>query len=418
VSGHLLVTQKLNLLFVSPRFLFPTDSGGKIRTTQILRGMKGANFHITLMTPITSDQASAYKQEINSVCDELISWEPHSLSAPFAALRKAVYLLKKEPVPVATDYDATAAALIRKALQSNIDLVVFDFPHSAVLAPTVFDVPSVMFTHNVEAEIFQRHWQVAKSPIQKMIWHNQYRKMQRYEKDILPRFTTVVAVSERDCDYFSLELGIVNCRSIPTGVDTGFFRYQAPTDNKQVVFCGSMDWMANIDGIEYFFAEVWPLVRNAEPTAQMKVIGRNPPPAMVQRMTDSSIGWEFSGFVDDVREHVGGAAAFVIPLRVGGGTRIKAFEAMAMGCPVVSTTIGMEGLPVSNGVHFLQADKPTDMANRIIDLLRNNDLRSSISHAARAVVEEKFGFKLASSAFEAICLDTIDQRNRSGKTAA
>jgi glycosyltransferase involved in cell wall biosynthesis len=403
----LLVSQKPNLLFISPRFLFPIDSGGKIRTTQVLRGMKGGHFRVTLMMPVGAKQADAYDQEIASVCDHLLPWE-QSQNSPFAqTVRRVACLLKREPVSVACDYNAKAAALIKKALQAEFDLVVFDYSHSAILSPPHIDIPAVLFTHNVEAEIFQRQWEMAKSPVKKFVWHNQYRKMRRYEKEVLSRFTTVVAVSERDRKYFFEHWNIENCRSIPTGVDTDYFNYQPPVDDLQVVFCGSMDSLSNIDGVKFFFEQVWPLVRREEPNAGMKVVGRNPPSSIVKQMSGGALGWEFSGFVDDVRPHVSGAAAFIIPMRVGGGTRIKAFEAMAKGCPVVSTQIGMEGLPVIDGEHFLQADTPTAIANHIVSLLRDDSLRKKLSLSARKLVEEEFGFHLAARVFEDICRDTV-----------
>ena len=118
--------------------------------------------------------------------------------------------------------------------------------------------------------------------------------------------------------------------------------------------------------------------------------------------------WEFTGFVDDVREHVGGAAAFVIPLRVGGGTRIKAFEAMAMGTPVVSTSIGIEGLPVEDGEHFLVANDPQAFASRVVALLGDPALRQRLSTSARQLVEAKFGRERAASEFERLCRRAAD----------
>jgi glycosyltransferase involved in cell wall biosynthesis len=171
-----------------------------------------------------------------------------------------------------------------------------------------------------------------------------------------------------------------------------------------------MDWIANIDAVEYFHRRVWPLIREQVPHARMKVVGRSPPAALVKRIGEASPEWEFTGFVDDVREHIGGAAAFVIPLRVGGGTRIKAFEAMAIGSPVVSTTIGVEGLPVTDGVHALVADEPGELAANVVSMLTDEAMRMNISSAARRLVEAEFGFRNAAKVFEAICLETIERR--------
>ena len=155
---------------------------------------------------------------------------------------------------------------------------------------------------------------------------------------------------------------------------------------------------------------MWPLVLAQLPEARFVVVGRNPPAALV-RQARASNGVEFTGFVDDVRPHVRQAQAFVIPLRVGGGTRIKAFEAMAMGCPVVSTAIGIEGLDVEPDRHFLLRDSAQTMAQGVIELLTDAPLRVSLSTAARQVVEQRFGHMAAAQVFERICLKAMAGRS-------
>lgn len=367
----------------------------------------GGAFKITLLMPSTQYERAQFAEQIRSVCDEWVRWQPQEQSRLLELAKKAWWLFDSIPIPVRSDWNAAGAETVRKALDKKPDVVVFDFPHSAVLAPDSIPVPSVMFTHNVEAEIFQRHWQVARFPVHKLVWRNQFRKMHKFEKKVLSNFDGVVAVSERDCEFFRKEYLTTHCGVIPTGVDTEFFVHKPPDNRRQVVFCGSMDWMANIDGIAWFFDEVWPLIRQAVPDATMKVVGRTPPDALVKRIGNAAPEWQFTGFVDDVREHIGGAAAFVIPLRVGGGTRIKAFEAMAMGAPVVSTSIGIEGLPVNDGEHYLAADSAEDFAASVAALLSDAPRRHRISNAARKLVEDQYGFRRAASVFERICLETI-----------
>ena len=269
-----------------------------------------------------------------------------------------------------------------------------------------------MFTHNVEAEIFHRHAKVDRSWLKRAIWRNQADKMQRYERELLPRFTAVVAVAERDRDYFHRHYGIDNVSVIPTGVDLDYFAYRGSAalsdgDGGTVVFTGSMDWMANIDGVEFFMDAVWPAVARARPRAKCVIVGRSPPQFLVERARARQLNWEFTGFVDDVRPFVHNAHVYVIPLRVGGGTRIKVYEAMAMGCPVVSTRIGVEGLPVETERHFVEADTADAMATAVISLLGNQERRKQFSLEARRLVEENMSARRAAQAFEEICLQTL-----------
>jgi glycosyltransferase involved in cell wall biosynthesis len=232
------------LLFVSPRFLFPVDSGGKIRTTQILRGMKGGHFHIQLASPASAELAQRHQLDLHQVCDEFLYW-PADADGLVRKLARAAYLLDPLPIPVRTDRSRPAQRLVREALDQQPDVVVFDFLHSAVLAPADLRVPSVLFTHNVEAEIFLRHRDTTRDPLHRMLWANQSRKMLTFEKESLSRFDVVVAVSERDGRKFAADYGCQDAFVIPTGVDTDHFRYVEPASGNEIVFCGSMDWLAN-----------------------------------------------------------------------------------------------------------------------------------------------------------------------------
>lgn len=144
------------MLFVSPRFLFPVDSGGKIRTTQMLRGLKGGAFDVTLLCPASEVERRTYAAEIDSVCDRLASWSG-ARGAWLKKLDRMMALFSSLPIPVATDRSARGLELVRSELARGYDVVVFDFAHAAVLAPQPLRTPSVLFTHNVEAEIFKRH---------------------------------------------------------------------------------------------------------------------------------------------------------------------------------------------------------------------------------------------------------------------
>ncbi len=397
------------LAFVSPVFLFPNDAGGKIRSTNILRGLKGGAFDIVLLSPATAEQQTRWQAELHSVCDEFIAWQPTPQRPQWA---RALQLLSELPVNVAADRTPAGLAAVRALTgRKDIDLVVFDFVHSAVLQPADNATPAVCFTHNVEAEIFARHAKQAPSRLRRWMWTSQHRKMQRYEGQALRRFQRVIAVSERDALAFRDGYGVMNAEAIPTGVDLDFFAWQAPppvddTHPPTVVFTGSMDWRANIDGVQFFLDQVWPQVLAARPEARFVVVGRNPP-ASLQAAARQVRNVEFTGFVDDVRPYAHAAHAFVIPLLVGGGTRIKAFEAMAMGCPVLSTTIGMEGLDAVPGTHFVQQDEAAALVDALLQLLGDAKLREGLSRAARGLVESRFGHRQVAMVFEDICRRTL-----------
>jgi glycosyltransferase involved in cell wall biosynthesis len=404
------VSGRPRLLFVSPRFLFPTDSGGKIRTAQVLRGMRGGRFEVTLVAPAPPSAGTRFAAELDAVCDRFGGW-PDRRGSRWFSLMRAASLLSRLPVSVATDQSNEAQALVTAELSRQPDVIVFDFVHAAVLAPPATgNAVSILFTHNVEAEIYERHALAARGWYRRALWKDQSRKMRRFEREALRRFDAVVAVSERDAKYFREHLGARTVHVIPTGVDLDYYGYAPSADADRIVFTGSMDWAANVDAIAFFMDEVWPLIVAAVPTASMTVVGKDPPQRLVEAARSRRLRWTFTGFVDDVRPYVHGAAVYTVPLRVGGGTRLKIYEAMALGCPVVSTAIGVEGLPLEAGTHYLQAESAGDLAVAVVELLHNRATRDELSARARAYVERHCSFRKVAAVFEDICTQAAAAR--------
>lgn len=387
------------LVFVSPRFLFPADSGGAIRTTEILRNMRGGKFRVRLLSPATRDQQQRYATQLAEIADQWQCW-PASTTPP-AQWRRVPLLASQLPLAVASDRSLAGTNLVAQVLARRPRVAVFDFLHSAVLARWPLTVPSVLFTHNVEAEIVERHLQHSTQFWKKALWRNQLAKMRRFESDTLRRFDRVVAVSARDAGRFKEDYGVAQVDVIPTGVNLEYFHYVPSESNSRVVFTGSMDWLANIDAIRWFRAEVWPRIKVQHASATMTVVGRNPPPDLSQSASASD--WTVTGRVDDIRPHIQGAAVYVIPIRIGGGTRIKAYEAMAMGVPVVSTAVGMEGLDVQPVRHYLQADTAEQFAQAVTSLLSQPQLGRDLAEHARRRVEERYSNATVAREFEKIC---------------
>jgi glycosyltransferase involved in cell wall biosynthesis len=180
---------------------------------------------------------------------------------------------------------------------------------------------------------------------------------------------------------------------IPTGVDVDYFSPRnGEEDPSSIVFTGSMDWTANEDGIVFFIENVLPLVRKRFPRAKLWVVGRRPT-SRLQQIGRNVKDVEVTGTVDDIRPYLSRGAVYVVPLRVGGGTRIKIFEAMAAGKAVVSTTIGAEGLPVQDGENILLADDAETFAQSVVDLLADEVRRKNLGAAARKLVSENYSWK-------------------------
>ena len=232
--------------------------------------------------------------------------------------------------------------------------------------------------------------------------------MLRFEGRTLARFDRLLAVSEADEQTFRRLYGdeaLAPIDVVATGVDTSFF---TPTPEtfvrpKHLAFVGSMDWMPNEDAVLFFCREVLPRVREAEPDVTLSIVGRAPTPA-VKRLAQEA-GIDVTGTVDDVRTYLGQACATIVPLRVGGGTRLKIFEAMAAGKAVISTTIGAEGLPTESGRHLLIADGAEAFADAVLRVVREPDLRRRLEREARTLVTQHYDWSVAAGQLERSLID-------------
>jgi glycosyltransferase involved in cell wall biosynthesis len=263
-------------------------------------------------------------------------------------------------------------------------------------------VPSVLFTHNVEAEIWRRHAETAGNPLKRLLLEQQRDRMRRFERAALARFDVVLAVSEADGETFErLYPGALKqpVHVVKTGVDTSYFTPMPGKERRaHLVFTGSMDWLPNADGMLYLVRDILPHIRRAEPDVTLSIVGRAPTPG-VRRLADQA-GIEVTGRVEDVRPHVAAADVYIVPLRIGGGTRLKIFEAMSMAKAVVSTTVGAEGLPVTDGKDIRIADQPEAFASAVVSLIRDGDARRRMEAAARRLVVDHYDWSAVADDFE------------------
>ena len=372
-------------------------------------------FEISLASPAPADW-SRFSADIEAACDHFLPWPigPQKRNGavrtiPGLALFQSVY--RAVAVPVADAFRSVpGAAVVGGALALGPDVVVVDFPYPDVLMPRRVRPASVVFTHNVEAEIFERQATVVKG-FWRLVALCQASRMERFERDVLRRYDSVIAVSARDAAALRERYSLPVVEPIATGIDLDFFRYSAPSeapellaDGGTIVFTGLMNWPANIDGVHFLMNEIWPLIARARPRAKALIVGRNPQKPFLAAVAARGLPWTVTGSVDDIRPYVASGHVSVIPLRVGSGTRIKAFEAMAMGRPVVSTRVGIEGLEIEDGRHYLAADTAPEFAAAVLRLLDDAALRESLARAARARLEACFSWAIVARQFEAICV--------------
>lgn len=403
----------MNVLFLQKRLLFPVDAGWRVRTLNIVRHLARWH-HVTYLCNLQDEDAPhVASMAALGLRLETTPWReaPRHGTAFYRDL--AVNLLSRYPFTVDKDFDpalrARASALLA---EGEYDVVVCDFVQMARNLLGLELPASVLFQHNVEAQVLSRHVSVSASVARRAYMYLQWRKMREFEGHAARAFDLVAAVSEDDRRTFETAYGLSNVRVIDTGVDTASFTPPAERPSApRLVFVGSLDWLPNEDGLTFFASAVWPHVRRLRPDAECEIVGRNPS-AAIRRLARTE-GFRLSANVPDVRPHLSAAAVSVVPLRIGGGTRLKIFESMAMGTPVVSTTLGAEGLPVESGRHLLLADDPVQFAEAVVTLLANPDMRRALADRARALVVERFSAETVAHQFEAICQEAIERHRAS-----
>lgn len=390
----------MKILWVKADKLLPVQNGGNIRTYHVLRYLC-ARHELTFYSYYGGLPDPDYERELQrqlpgamAVCTG-----KRVLSGAPRALDYLAHLGAPPPYAVSRFADAK----VQKQLQDwfreqRYDVAVCDFLDAAVNFPGRLNIPSVLFQHNVESEIWRRHAATAGNPAKKMIYRMEFRKMLRYERAVVRKFQHVIAVSANDRSIMMQWVDADRVTVVPTGVDLAQYRpdptESAPANSDPnplaasaplITFVGAMDWEPNVDAVEYFCAEVWPLIKAEVPRARFRIVGRNPGRRVQQWASNSNSNHgsiEVTGRVPSVVEHLRQSAVVVVPLRIGGGTRLKIYEAMATAKAVVSTTVGAEGLDVHHGRDIMLADDARSFAQAVIMLLRDPALRRRYEKAA------------------------------------
>lgn len=405
----------MRILFLNKRILFPPDTGGKIRTLNVLRYL--ARWHeVTYLCNIQAgEEEPAREMRELGVRLETVPWREPSRGGTEFYVGLALNLFSRFPFNVNKDYDRRLRRRAEQLLAAeSYDLVVCDFVQMARNAINVCKLPKVLFEHNVEAEIFRRHAQTDSGMLRRLYMRHQWCKMRRFEAEAGRQFDAVVAVSPRDRTIYENEYGWRHAQVIDTGVDLDYFSPNGFAEvPDRVLFIGSMDWFPNEDGVRHFVHNIWPEIRKRRPKATFQVVGRNPT-SSVKRL-GATPGVDIVGTVPDVRPYLSEASVVVVPLRIGGGTRIKIFEAMAMRKPVVSTALGAEGLAVVNGRHAVIADAPGAFADAIVGLFEDSDRRMRLATCAHQLVVENYSAEVVARQFEQICLQSVFDASQSGR---
>lgn len=381
----------MKILFLSPTVPFPLTDGGRIRVFNLLKQIakKSDITLLALETQPTDEEGVAELQQLG-VQVHLV---PNAPRLPRVSLRTLVNAFRKrQPITVAR-YDLPTYRQKFKELiaTENYDLVHYEMFHTAQFY-TETDLPGVLSQQNVDSEIWRRLCSETANPFYKFAYWTQQLAFQRYERMLSPKFDVVTCTSDIDAAVFQRHCPADAIAIIPNGVDVTHFQPDFTTEAPaHLIYIGSMDWYPNEDAVAFFADDILPGIQSGVPDVQFSIVGGNPS-GRVQKLAERD-GVVVTGRVPEIKPYFAEATVFVVPLRIGSGTRLKILEALAMGKAVVSTSVGAEGLDLKDGEEIFIADAPKPFAEAVTRLLTDPALRRRIGENGRARVEKDYDWR-------------------------
>jgi glycosyltransferase involved in cell wall biosynthesis len=391
----------MKVLWICPFFLHPTDRGGQIRTLGMLKELhKRHEIHFAALNDPRNLEGLRRSFEYSS---------RHCSVEHTAPGRSSIGIIPQLAVSFVHPLPMAVFRYSSRTLRQKIDALVATEHYDSIVCDHLFSAENltdlgqcVLFQHDVVARIWQRHVEQNKAALRRFFFKTQLAKMEAYERKICRAVKHVIAVSDVDAFQLKRMYGIESVSSVSTGVEVEYF---APRGGdyfaSDIIFCGSMDSLPNVDATVYFLSEVLPLIRERLPGVTFTIAGRSPD-ARVLMAAKGLTGVSVTGTVKDVRPYLWGSRLSIVPIRIGSGTRLKIYECMAAGVPVVSTTVGAEGLRYHDGTDIVIADDPRGFAAACVRLLLDDAARRAIASNALNYAMNELSWEAVSLEFEAI----------------
>jgi glycosyltransferase involved in cell wall biosynthesis len=409
----------LRVAVVDEELPYPPTSGKRIRTLNLV--LRLARRHrLTYLCHRNADagearQAADFFAE-HGIQTVVVDRAVPPKSGPRFYLRLAANLLSPLPYSVATHTSPELRqALAEHARRHLVDVWHCEWTPYAEALNGIAHGRRVVIAHNVESVIWQRYYETEKNALRRWYIGRQWRKFEHFERRVLGEVEHTVAVSDVDARRFRDDFGVRRVDVVENGVDTVYFQPQARRrEPNHLLFLGSLDWRPNLDGVQLLLERVFPAVRAAEPSARLCLVGRNPP-EMLCRQAAAMPGVELHANVPDVRPYLADCGLLVVPLRIGGGSRLKILEALASGTPVVSTRVGAEGLCLEAGQDLTVVEDIDALADALIAAIRAPEALHAQAERGREKVLECYDWERLADKLENIwmqCASEAGDRKR------
>ena len=386
----------MKILLISPYSPLPPAYGGALRIYNLLKGLSKNN-EITFLTFGYQEDLVKLESHFGNRIKE-IHLVQKTWACRYRRLAQFYAFFKVDSFhSLFTRSDKMQNKIDELLAKNKYDIVQVEFP---IMGRFSFktDAVKILDEHNIEFDNFKRIWQNITSPLRKLHYNREYKKTYREEINVCRKMDAVFTVSERDSNILNHEVPGMQKFIIPNGVDTSYFR---PSDETAepftMVFTGMMGYVPNNDGMFYFLDKIFPKILNEIPEAKIYIVGNRPPKELQKRAAENII---VTGYVDDVRPYIRRAGLYVVPLRMGGGTRLKVLEALSMGKAVVTTSIGCEGINVIDKKHVLIADQADDFALCAVNVLRNTHSYKVMCNNGYSLIKSAYDWQAIVSSIE------------------
>jgi glycosyltransferase involved in cell wall biosynthesis len=388
----------MKIIFVSQIVPYPPHGGASQRIFNLLREL-GRENEVTLLAYIhpealqSADDLEVSRQVIGEFCSRMEYFPMWSKKSPLHKfLAVALGFLYSKPFSVLGYRSKALERRLRELVtDGRPDIVQLDTIAFAPLKKMVGNVPCVLTHHNIESALMARRAKYEATVLARYYIDLQARRLEHYEREQVQQFALNIMVSAVDAEQLQRIYPGANTIVVENGVDVDYFQPVRGQEQPALIFTGGMNMFANRDAVMWFLDEMWPQLKQRVPELRFYAIGQAPPSELLEMAAaDPSI--EVPGFVDDVRPWVAKSAVYVVPLRVGGGTRLKVVDAMAQGKAIVSTSVGCEGLHVTDGKEILIAYEPEAFIDHVLALLGDESRRNALGDASRALVEAQYAW--------------------------
>jgi glycosyltransferase involved in cell wall biosynthesis len=394
---------------------YPPTSGKRIRTLNLTLRL-ARRHHITYVCHRNADDQEARRAAIyfaeQGIAPVMVDYMVPAKNGPAFYLRLAANLASPLPFSVATHMSGPMKKALRElAISQPVDLWHCEWTPYAQAARRLNGRPKLIMAHNLESLIWQRYYETEPQALKRWYIKHQWRKFRRFERRVFAEANQVVTVSEQDAERVATDFGGPKPEVVENGVDTSYFRPQEiEREPAHILFLGSLDWRPNLDAVKLLLNEVFPVVQAREKSARLSLVGRHPP-EWLERLIDGRTGVSLHGNVEDVRPFLARCGMMAVPLRIGGGSRLKILEALACETPVVSTRIGAEGLHLENERHLQVVDRVEDMTDALVSCIRNPLEAQAQARLGRKRVLERYDWDFLAVKLEQVWLQMRDAKS-------